>query len=340
MRLAALIVTLLLIVVVSLIGAVYAQEVTPPRGLLTGKHASLECDMCHQSGVWHDTNKDVTGCQKCHQNQWNTLTQQSMHAALMRNGTINREGATFQVKYCATCHDPHHNDYLRVAASDGKETYYKFDDIMPLCLNCHSLRDEARPVSNTITTPQNTNTPIQNTTTTRTTTTITTTKTNVSDTTKTTTATTSKGTTLSLVPSALTTPVSMPLVLRGQIDPSIPGTEIVVKGKSEGNTTWSTLGLVMTGADGEYELTWIPNSVGNFVLMASSGNIESGLFTVLVSESKPETEAPSMILGLFPSPLYLVGIVAVAAVALIAVLVLARKRKVGASRHSSAPLMS
>ena len=343
MRLAALIVTLLFIVTVLPVDTVSAQEVTPPKGQLTGKHASLDCEMCHQTGVWHTTNKDVKVCQKCHQDQWDTLTKQSMHMALMRNGTIDRDGSTFQVKYCETCHDPHHNDYLRITtAKDSKETYYKFEDVMPLCLNCHSLSDGARPISNTNTMPQNTNTTARtnttNTTTTKTTlsettrgnvtlTTKTTTSTSTNANETTTTTTTTKRTTLSLVPSALAAPVSSPLMLQGQIDPVAAGTEVVVKGKSEGNTTWNILGRVTTDTDGKYEITWTPNSVGNFVLMASSGNLESGIYTVMVSEAKSGTGSPSLFLGLFSSPLFLVAVAAVVAVAVVAAFVFLRKKK-------------
>ncbi|MCL5318784.1 MAG: hypothetical protein M1503_11070 [Thaumarchaeota archaeon] len=328
MRLAHIIVVLMFLVAVTAIGTVYAQEVTPPRGQLTGKHASLDCGMCHQTGVWHNTNKDVKVCQKCHQDQWNTLTKQSMHMALMRNGTIDREGNTFQVKYCTTCHDPHHNDYLRITAKNGNETYYKFENIMPLCLNCHSLSDGSRPISNTDVMPQNTSTTTKTTTTTTKTTTsnTATTQTTTNGTTVTTTKTKTKQTTLSLVPSALATTVSSPLVLQGQIDPLVAGAEVVVKGKSEGNTTWNILGSVATNADGKYEVTWTPSSVGNFVLMASSGSVESDVYTVMVSE-KSSTGSPNLFLGLSLSPLFLGAIIAAVAVAVVAAFVFMKKRK-------------
>ncbi|MCL4437032.1 MAG: hypothetical protein M1503_06375 [Thaumarchaeota archaeon] len=326
MRLAHLVLALMFLVAVTAVGTVYAQEVTPPRGQLTGKHASLDCGMCHQTGVWHNTYKDVKVCQKCHQDQWNTVTKQSMHMALMRNGTIDREGGSFQVKYCTTCHDPHHNDYLRITAKDGKETYYKFDDIMPLCLNCHSLSDGSRPISNTDVMPQNTTTTKTTTTTTTTMGNITTTtRTSTNQTSVTTTTTKTKQTTLSLVPSALATTVSSPLVLNGQIDPSVAGAEVAIKVKSEGNTTWNILGNVATDADGKYEVTWTPSSAGNFVLMASSGRVESDVYTVKVSEGTGT--GSSSLLGLSISPLFLGAILAAVAVAVVAALVFVRKRK-------------
>jgi hypothetical protein len=115
---------------------VYGQEVNPPQEL-TGSHTILSCDMCHGEGVWHTAQKDSTVCKRCHGDQWEILTEKSMHSFLMTEGTYRSGPNEVEVSYCSTCHSPHNNDYLRIRSTNGTVKHYFFNNSLQICINCH-----------------------------------------------------------------------------------------------------------------------------------------------------------------------------------------------------------
>jgi len=108
------------------------------RSGLTGGHAVLTCDMCHGEAVWHNTNKDLTICQTCHSNTWGAVMDFS-HTALLFEGDFSGSGGEIKAKYCATCHNPHQPDGLRLSFTNGTSINIPFAEYTELCVNCHDL---------------------------------------------------------------------------------------------------------------------------------------------------------------------------------------------------------
>lgn len=135
-----LLISVLVIMILATFSAIplaLTQNAGDRRGL-TGGHAVLTCDMCHADEVWHTTNKDLTICQTCHSNTWNTIMN-SKHTALLYEGEFQGSGGDIKAKYCATCHNPHQPDMLRLSFVNGTNIYIPFSEYTNLCVNCHLL---------------------------------------------------------------------------------------------------------------------------------------------------------------------------------------------------------
>ncbi|MFQ6134421.1 MAG: cytochrome c3 family protein [Nitrososphaerales archaeon] len=108
------------------------------RGL-TGAHSILSCENCHLKEVWHTTNINLTICKTCHINVWDTVSS-GQHGNLLFEGDMDVATGNVEVKYCATCHNPHQPDVLRLTYTNGTAVYIPFVDYKELCLKCHDFR--------------------------------------------------------------------------------------------------------------------------------------------------------------------------------------------------------
>ncbi|MFC1753668.1 cytochrome c3 family protein [Thermoproteota archaeon] len=112
------------------------QEVE--RRELTGAHSDFKCEWCHQEEVWHTAYKNITQCKLCHENTWNTVLN-SEHGNFFYEGEINVISGDVEVKYCATCHNPHQPDVLRLTYTNGTLVYIPFEEKTELCIKCHII---------------------------------------------------------------------------------------------------------------------------------------------------------------------------------------------------------
>jgi hypothetical protein len=113
------------------------QQEDERRGL-TGAHSVLTCDNCHSDEVWHTTSKDITICQTCHASLWETV-EENKHGELFFEGEKDVLSGTVVVRYCATCHNPHQPDVLRIQYSDGETIFIEFENYPDLCVKCHDF---------------------------------------------------------------------------------------------------------------------------------------------------------------------------------------------------------
>ncbi len=343
-----LVICLGLIIISSLAtGFALAEEVKSPEGL-SGSHAALSCTLCHGDGVWHTAKKNTTICKSCHADQWETLTNNSPHSALMKEGSIKRFVVEFKTRLCLTCHSPHNNDYLRIETVGEEIRYYTFNNSMQLCTNCHfggrsaqtsSVRsaEKTNTTTTTITTTtttktvtttalsNSTTTTVSNMTTTQLSTNsvtlnaIVTTTSTVNTTTNVANNTASQPPVVLIVPSTLSLPLSASMSIKGYLVPAIEEANILIKSRTL-DSEWEEIGVATTDKSGKYEIEWTPATKGIFVLMASYGNTKSEPQTITVAQSESsETQNP------FNSP---ISIAAMAGIALLiaAVLLISRKK--------------
>ena len=105
---------------------------------LTGAHSILSCSNCHIKEVWHSTSINSTVCKTCHPNVWD-LVLSNKHNNLLFNGNMSVTNGDLQVRYCDTCHNPHHPDVLRLTYLNGTAIHIPFTENSELCLTCHDL---------------------------------------------------------------------------------------------------------------------------------------------------------------------------------------------------------
>jgi hypothetical protein len=97
------------------------------KSKVTGAHADLDCTTCHVDA--HKPEIDVTICSTCHADTW----------SMVQAGEHEGGSAPFE-RYCVTCHDPHHPEYLwNLTKDDWILLDATAPEINALCYQCHTF---------------------------------------------------------------------------------------------------------------------------------------------------------------------------------------------------------
>lgn len=120
------------------IGVIFILQGSFAGAQLTGGHVTVACELCHGEGVWHTTQVDKMVCKGCHGATWTSVSN-SKHVTLLKEGTIVIPSGEVKLSYCATCHSPHHPDYLWVRYTNGTVVEINKTQFTDLCVKCHAL---------------------------------------------------------------------------------------------------------------------------------------------------------------------------------------------------------